>query len=273
MTRVRTVAANGVLALATAAFVFPIYWLVSSALKPASQLWASPPIFWPTQWIGHALATIAHDGLWVNFLHSAIASLGSTVIVLVLGTMAAYSLTRYPWRFGQGIASWVVSMKIMPPISVVLPLYLLLSGLRLYDTLPGLVLVYVLFNLPLAIWLLVGFFSQIPRALDESAWIDGATPWQTLLRIVGPLAAPSIAGVGAVSVMLAWNDFIFAVSLTSNHAATLPVVTVGFLGDFIWQWSSFYTAVVLEVLPMLVMAVFMQRYLVAGLSLGAFSGS
>jgi len=249
-------------------FIFPIYWLVTSAFKDSHSLWQLPPLWIPTSGLSQIWEIITKNNLLPFFLHSFVASVGSTAIVMVLASMLAYSLTRHNWKHRRTIASSVVSLKIMPPISVIIPMYLLYSNLRLYDTIIGLVLVYILFNLPLATWLLIGFFNQIPKTLDESAWIEGAGSVRTLWNIILPIARSGIIGVGAVSIMFAWNDYIFAVSLTSNRAVTLTVGAAGFLGDFIYQWSSFYTAGSMEIIPMLLIAVFLQRYLIRGLSYG-----
>lgn len=253
-------------------FVFPIYWLITSAFKDSHSLWQLPPLWIPTTGLSQVWDIITKNHLLVFLAHSLIASVGSTLIVVVLASMLAYSLTRHNWKYKRGIASFIVSLKIMPPIAVIIPLYLLFSTLRLYDTLFGLILVYILFNLPLATWLLIGFFNQIPKALDESAWLEGAGSVRTLWSVILPLARPSIIGVGAVSVMFAWNDYIFAVSLTSNRAVTLTVGAGGFLGDFIYQWSSFYTAGSMEIIPMVFIAIFLQRYLIRGLSYGVIKG-
>lgn len=262
------IAAHIFLVCVAVVFVFPIYWLVTSAFKDSHSLWQLPPLWIPTSGLSQVWEVIVKNQLLTFFLHSLLASVLSTVVVMIFASMMAYSLTRHNWKRKRFIASSIVSLKIMPPIAVIIPIYLLYSTLHLYDTILGLILVYVLFNLPLATWLLIGFFNQIPKTLDESAWIEGASSLRTLWKIILPLARPSLIGVGAVSVMFAWNDYIFAVSLTSNQAVTLTVGAAGFLGDFIYQWASFYTAGAMEIIPMIIITVFLQRYLIRGLSYG-----
>lgn len=269
---VPTFAAHLFLVVVAVVFLFPIYWLITSAFKSSDGLWALPPLLLPTAGFEHAWSVVVNNHLMRYFLHSVIGSLGSTAVVLVFASMMAYGLTRHGWGARKGVASFIISLKIMPPIAVIIPLYMLFSFLRLYDTLLGLVLVYVLFNLPLATWLLIGFFNQVPKDLDEAAWVEGASSLQTLLHVVLPLTRSSLIGVAAVCTMFAWNDYIFAVSLTSNHAVTLTVGAGGFLGDYIYQWGSFYTAGAMEIIPMLVIAIVLQRYLIHGLSFGAING-
>ena len=267
-----TLLAHAFLIVVAVVFLFPLYWLITSAFKSSDGLWALPPILLPTTGFNQVWQVIANNHLLRLFLHSVIASLASTAVVMVLASLLVYGLTRHDWPSRKGIASFIISLKIMPPITVIIPLYLLFSFLHLYDTMLGLTLVYVLFNLPLAIWLLIGFFNQIPRELDEAAWVEGANSLQTLWHIVLPLSRSSLIGVAAVSTMFAWNDYIFAVSLTSNHAVTLTVGAAGFLGDYIYQWSSFYTAGAMEIVPMLLIAIILQRYLLHGLSFGTING-
>ncbi|MCY0899303.1 MAG: carbohydrate ABC transporter permease [Firmicutes bacterium] len=259
------------LVLVSIIFLFPIYWLVSSALKSTGRLWAIPPKLLPNLGLGHVWHIIAVNHLGVFFWHSLIESVASTIVVLVLATMMAYSLSRHRWKHRTGIANFILSLKIMPPIAVIIPLYLMFTTIGLYDTVPGMIIVYTLFNLPLATWLMLGFMRQIPMELDESARVEGASDWQVLRHIILPLIKASLVGIGAVCVMFAWNDYIFAVSLTNTHAVTLPVATEGFLGDYIYQWSSFYASGSLEIVPMVILALILQRYLIRGLSMGALN--
>ncbi len=249
-------------------FLFPIYWLVTSAFKRENSLWRTPPLWGVDRGLHSVLTAISANHLMTFFLHSVEETLGSTFIVLVLGVTVAYSLSRHGWRFGRGIANFIVSLKFMPPIASIIPVYLMFTRLRLFDTIQGMVIVYVIFNLPLATWLLVGFIGQIPRWLDDAAKVDGASDFGVLWHVILPILRPTLVGVGAVVSLFAWNDFLFAVSLTSTHAVTLPVATDGFLGDFIYQWGNFYIGGVLLILPAVLICLLLQRYVVRGLSLG-----
>ena len=250
-------------------FLFPIYWLVTSAFKRENSLWRTPPLWGVDRGINSVLTAISTNHLMTFFLHSVEETLGSTVVVLVLGVTVAYSLSRHRWRFARGVANWIVSLKFIPPIASIIPVYLMYTRLHLFDTVQGMVVVYVIFNLPLATWLLVGFIGQIPTWLDDAAKVDGASDLGILWHVILPILRPTLVGVGAVVSLFAWNDFLFAVSLTSTHAVTLPVATDGFLGDYIYQWGNFYIGGVLLILPAVIICLLLQRYVVRGLSLGA----
>jgi len=159
----------------------------------------------------------------------------------------------------------------MPPIVVILPLYIFFTRLGLIDSHLGLVLAHVTFNLPFASWMLAGFFREIPKEIDEAALLDGCTSVGALFRVVLPLAAGGIAATGVFCVLWSWNDFIFSFSLTSTKAATLPVPISGFLGDYVWEWSAFYAGGSIAAIPIVLLAIFAQRYLVRGMTLGAVS--
>jgi multiple sugar transport system permease protein len=252
--------------------VFPIYWLFSSALKPAKDLWTIPPSFFPLQPDFSHLAQIIREREFPKYLfNSLVVSLGSAAISLFLGSLVAYSLTRYPMRGRKQIAFWLISLRMMPPIVVILPLYIFFTRLGLIDSHLGLVLAHVTFNLPFASWMLAGFFREIPKEIDEAALLDGCTSVGALFRVVLPLAAGGIAATGVFCVLWSWNDFIFSFSLTSTKAATLPVPISGFLGDYVWEWSAFYAGGSIAAIPIVLLAIFAQRYLVRGMTLGAVS--
>ncbi|MGC8628164.1 MAG: carbohydrate ABC transporter permease [Acidimicrobiales bacterium] len=261
------------LVVISAVFLFPVFWLISSAFKSTTDMFKLPPIWIPHSGWEHVLNIIRSNHLMTYFLHSVVEAGVSTVVVLLLATMMAYSLSRHGWRRRTGLANFILSLKIMPPVAAVVPVYLLMTHLKLYDTIQGMIIVYIMFNLPLATWLLLGFLRQVPVALDEAATIDGASQWQVLLRVIMPILRASLVGIGLVCFMFAWNDFFFAVSLTSSHAVTMTVETDSFLGDYIYQWASFYVSGALEIVPMLIIGVVMQRYLIRGLSLGALAGA
>ena len=271
--RVTLWATMAFLVIVSVVFLFPIFWLVTSAFKSTDSMFKLPPVWIPNRSWHHVLDIIRSNHLMIYFVHSLLEAGVSTLVVLVLGTMMAFSLSRHGWRRRTALANFVLSLKIMPPVAAIIPVYLLMTHVGLFDTVQGMIIVYVMFNLPLATWLLLGFLRQVPVALDEAATIDGANQWQVLFRVILPLLKASLIGIGLVCFMFAWNDFFFAVSLTSSRAVTMTVETDSFLGDYIYQWASFYVAGALEIIPMLIIGVAMQRYLIRGLSLGAVAGA
>ena len=260
-----------VLVIASLVAVFPIYWLFSSALKPAKDIWTIPPSFLFRPDISHFVSVIRERGFLEFLANSVVVSLCSTIVSLFLGLLCAYALTRYPIKGGKQIAFWMISLRMMPPIVVILPLYIFFTRLGLIDTHIGLILAHLTLNLPFATWMLMGFLREIPRELDEAAMLDGCTPTGALFRILLPLVGGGLAATGVFCIIWSWNDFIFAFSLTSTKAATLPVPISGFLGDYVWEWSAFYAGGSIAAIPIILLAIFAQKYLVRGMTFGALS--
>lgn len=258
-----------ILVTASIVAIFPIYWLFSSALKPAKDIWTMPPSFLFRPDFSHILLIIKERGFLKYLSNSLVVSFGSTCISLFLGSFTAYALTRYPIKGGRQIAFWMISLRMMPPIVIVLPLYIFFTRIRLIDTYIGLILAHITLSLPFAVWMLMGFFKEIPRELDEAAVIDGCTTMGVLFRILLPLVRGGLAATGVFCILWSWNDFIFAFSLTSSEVATLPVPISGFLGDYIWEWSAFYAGGSIAAVPIMLLALFAQKYLVRGMTFGA----
>ncbi|NQS89264.1 carbohydrate ABC transporter permease [Patescibacteria group bacterium] len=228
-----------------------------------------PPSFLFRPDFSHILLIVKERGFLKYLSNSLVVSFGSTCISLFLGSFAAYALTRYPIKGGKQIAFWMISLRMMPPIVIVLPLYIFFTRIRLIDTYIGLILAHITLSLPFAVWMLMGFFKEIPRELDESAVIDGCTTMGVLFRILFPLVRGGLAATGVFCILWSWNDFIFAFSLTSSEVATLPVPISGFLGDYIWEWSAFYAGGSIAAVPIMLLALFAQKYLVRGMTFGA----
>ena len=262
-------------------FFFPIFWMLLTSIKPEEAIMVSPPRFFfePT------LENYRHALVDKNFLffikNTLIISLLSTAIVVAIGSLAAYSFARY--NVGDGhILFFILSTKMMPAIAVILPYFLIFRdlgktgiGKMMYlglDQHGALIISYVMFNLPFAIWLLVSFFQDIPRELEHSARLDGLSRLQVLRRVTFPLAAPGIAVTAVFTLIFCWNEFLFAYILTRKLAST---VTVGVESFFTLQgilWGPVAAAAMISVAPMLVFVLVMQRYMVRGLTFGAVRG-
>jgi len=272
MNYVNRIIAYSILVVVSIAVIFPIYWLFSSALKASQDVWAIPPAWTFRPDLSHLLSLILERGFIKYLINSMVVSSGSTLISIVLGSLAAYALTRYYIKGGKHIAFWMISLRMMPPIVVVLPLYIFFTRLRLIDTHLGLILAHTTFNLPFAVWMLMGFFREIPKQLNEAALIDGCSPIGALFRVFIPISAPGLAATAVFCILWSWNDYIFAFSLTSTEAATLPVPISGFLGDYVWEWSAFYAGGSIAAVPIILLALITQKYLVRGMTFGAISG-
>ncbi len=271
----------GTIFLVLGFFVFPIFWMVLTSFKPEGAIMVSPPrfLFTPT------LENYAHALYDKNFLfyikNTLIISVVSTAIVVVFGALAAYSFARY--NVGDGhILFFILSTKMMPAIAVILPYFLIFRdvgktaiGKSLHlglDQHGALIVTYVMFNLPFAIWLLVSFFQDIPRSLEHSARLDGLSRIQVLRKVTFPLAAPGIAVTAVFTLIFCWNEFLFAYILTRKMAST---VTVGVESFFTLQgilWGPVAAAATISVAPMLIFVLVMQRYMVRGLTFGAVRG-
>jgi multiple sugar transport system permease protein len=214
-----------------------------------------------------------YTALWTgqfpaSFINSLLASSISTAVSLLLGVPAAYVLARWRFRAEKQIALWILVTRMAPPIAFTIPFFLAFTWLRLLDTVLGLAIIYVTFNLALVIWTMRSFFAAVPRSLEEAAWIDGCGVWSGFLRITLPLAAPGLAATGILCFILSWNDFFFALILTRTRAMTAPVAIVNFMQYAGWEWGKIAAAGTLVMLPVLLFTFLVRSYLVSGLMAG-----
>jgi multiple sugar transport system permease protein len=258
-----------ILVIASICILFPILWLITGALKQSNDLWSMPPkwFFMPT--LAHFVLVFAERHFGHHLLNSLLVATGSTAISIFLGSLAAYGLSRFKIKGAKHIAFWIISLRMMPPIVIILPLYIFFSRLRLIDTHIGLILAHITLNMPFAVWMLMGFLREVPKELEDAALVDGCSRFRVLFRILMPVILPGLTATAVFCMIWSWNDFIFAFSLTSTQAATLPVPISGFLGDYIWEWSAFYAGGTIAAIPIILMALFTQKYLVRGLTFGA----
>ena len=265
-------AACGALLIALA----PIYWLVTISLKREIDQFAYPP-----QWIGfhvtlqHYTAAFSGGSFAIFFMNSVMLAAMSTVAALAIGVPAAYGLSRIEWPRGwdRNISGWILSTRMLPPIVTIVPLFLMLRDARLLNSLTGLAIVYTGFNLPFVVWMMRGFFDEVPREIEEAAMLDGETRVGALLRIVLPLVRPGLAATAIFCLIVSWNEFLFALILTQTGAAmTLPVGIASRVTQYEIQWGAMSAAGVVAMLPVLIFAAVAQKYLVRGLSLGAVKG-
>lgn len=265
--RARNILLTVVTYLIALAFLFPLVWMILAAFKTEAQAFATPPVFFFTPiWENFQKALPSYFPALKNSL---VAAIGSTLLAFVLGLPAAFALAVYPTRRAQGVLTWMLSTKFMPAVGVIVPLFLLFRNLHLLDTLPGLILMYTTMNLPLVVWMMHSYMSEIPFAIYEAAKVDGASVGQEFFRIALPLSMPGISATALLALIFAWNEVFFAINLTNSHAAPLSV----FIGSFKTSeglfWAQLSAAATLTVLPVLIFGWIAQRQLVRGLSFGA----
>jgi ABC-type glycerol-3-phosphate transport system permease component len=270
----RTLAALSQVALWTWVLLamVPLVWMVTTSIKPEGYAQTIPPTwqFQPTlQHYVDVLQGAAVTPFGPLLLHSVIVAVGSTALALVLGLFAAYALARLRFRGKRFLALWILSTIMFPPVVAVIPVFILAGRLQLIDRYLTLIVPYAAFNLPLVIWVLRSSIRQIPEEIEDAALVDGASRMEIISRIVLPLAAPGIATAGILSMLLAWNEFLFALTLTRSQVKTAPVGISEFTGMFGTQWGSLSAAATIIVAPVVIMALLLRRHLIEGLTLGA----
>jgi len=254
----------------------PVYWMLTISLKSEVDQFATPPpwfVFTPT--LDHYYDAFVTRGFGEYLLNSAIVSVSSTICALVIGTLAAYALTRFelPWRLNRHLSLWILSTRMFPAIVTAVPLFLMMRDLRLLNTRASLIIVYTAFNLPFVVWMMRGFFADLPRDLEEAALVDGDSRLGALVRVVLPLVAPGLAATAVFCLIISWNEFLFALVLTQTDAAmTLPVGIAGRVTQYEIKWGVMSAAASVALVPILVFALALQKYMVRGLSLGAVKG-
>jgi sorbitol/mannitol transport system permease protein len=249
-------------------FFFPVLWMWLESLKTEPQAASSPPtiLFAPT--LAEFQEVLSGD-FPPFFINSAVASIGSTLLVLILALPAAYALAIRPVKRTRDVLFFFISTRFLPFAASLVPLYLLARDLHLLDNIFALVLIYTTINLPLGVWLLRSFLLEIPNDLFEAARVDGAGFFRELTRIVVPLIAPGIAATSLICLIFSWNEFFYAVNFTSSVAATAPIFLVGFISGRGLFYAKLAAAATLASLPVLLAGWIAQKQLIRGLTMGA----
>ncbi len=263
----------GTLSLLVVIFLFPLLWILGLSLKTRMQTFSDPPLYlwWPT--LENYIDVLGRSDFLMAFVNTLIVSGSAVGLSLAIGVPAAYAFARFPFRGSSLLFFALLVMRMLPPIAVLVPMYVLFSQLGLITTRFSVVLAYSTFALPLVVWIMRGFFEDLPPELEESAWIDGANRFGAFRLIVLPLARPGMVAASILCLQLAWNDFLFAAVLTNNASQTLPVKMMTFsAGDSGVDWGGVTASGMLVILPVIVFSFLAQRHLVAGLSSGAVKG-
>ena len=266
----------GILALALIFFMFPVVWMFLTSFKSESEYFSYPPVFVPESFSfrnyynAMAFPPDGRGGLQ-GLRDSLIIALATTLISVLIGSLAAYSLARFRVG-GENLSFWILSTRMFPPVAAALPLFLIFKEIRLLDTHLALIIANTIFNLPFVIWLLKGFFEELPAELEEAALIDGCTYWGAFFRVALPLTLPGLVATSLFSFIFAWNEFMFALLLTRRTVRTLTIIVPSLVGGHEILWGEIAAIGTLAIIPGILLSLLLQRYLIRGLTLGAVKG-
>lgn len=260
--------------VALALVLFPFYWMVNTSLKPASEIFLSPPTFVSPNWSFDAYTTVLTQRPFARyFFNSLVVTLGTTVLSVTLAAFAAYGFTRFFPRGATPFVIFLLFTKMLPETLLIIPYFQLMSDLGLLNSYLALVLAYSSFALPFSVWMLIGFFRSIPRAIDEAAIMDGASYLQTFFRVILPLAKPGLVAVALFTFLIAWNSYLWALVLTTD--STMHVLSVGvanMVGEYRVQWNELMAAAVIAALPVMVLFSLLEKHLINAITSGAVKG-
>jgi len=270
-----------ILIFAAMAFsLFPVYWMVLTAFKRSQDWFSWPPIFIPQSitldsFIGggyEVYKTASLIDVAPYLRNSIVIGLATAAISTLISAFTAYSISRFRTG-GINFVNWILSMRMLPPIVVAIPIYVLFQAFNLINTWLALILIYLIFTTSFSTWVLIAFFNDIPRELDEGAYIDGCSPLKAFIKVILPVSLPGIAAVFTLSLLTCWSEFLLALVLTSNQAAqTLPVYIGRYITGFQIAWGPISAAGIVSMLPVTIFSFIMLRYIITGLTLGAVKG-
>jgi multiple sugar transport system permease protein len=249
--------------------LFPIYWLLTMSLKTEVDAMARRPklIFMPI--MDNYAKVISDPAIWSYFANSAIVALGSTLIALLIGIPPAYVLARYRFRGNADYGFWVLTTRMTPPVAVLIPFFVMYVKVGLVNTHIGLIIAHVAINLSIVVWLMKGFFDDLPSEMEEAAAIDGATYFQAFSQICLPVVLPGVAAVAILAFLFSWNEFLFALVLGGNEVRTVPLGLYAFVGYQQVRWGELSAASIVLLLPVLAFVMVFQKQLIRGLTMGA----
>ncbi len=249
--------------------MFPFVWMIASSLKDQTDLLASPPVWWFTPTLTHYREVLNDATVRDAIVNSLVVAGGTTLLAVALGTPAAYALARFQFRGKKDLWFWFISNRMVSPIVLALPIYIMAQQSGLLDTRIVLILVYLSFSLPVVIWMCTDQFSAIPPELEQAARLDHANQWQIFWRIYLPLGLPGISVSAIFSFIFSWNELLFALVLTRSDARTAPVIATSFMSGYELPWGKIMATGTLIVLPVTIFALLVSRHMVRGLTMGA----
>ncbi len=250
---------------------FPILWMIFSSLKSNTEIFALPPKLLP-----EVFTLVAYDQIFSNpvklrfFFNSYLVAGTVTLLTLVVATLTAYAFSRYDFPMKKIFSLFVISTQTVPPITLLIPYFGMVVAFRIFDTYFALIFTYMVFTLPYAILLMTGYLNTLPKELDQAVLVDGGTSWTALWRVIVPISIPGIVATGVYTFLLAWNEFLFALTLTkSMELRTVPIGIQLLMGQHAFEWNEMMAMSVLGSLPLLLLYLLAQRYFLAGMTAGS----
>jgi multiple sugar transport system permease protein len=288
----RKVLLHAAIAFFSLAFAFPLLWMLMTSFKTPREYYSMPPRFLPNQltffhykeafapwtidpnelsestyYIEESAGRV--ESVVPNIFNSLIIIGGSVTLALLVGVWAAYALSRFKFRGGENLGSWILSTRMMPPIVMAVPLFWVMRRVGLTGTHAGLILIYVMTQLPFVIWMMKGFFDEVPTSIEESVLVDGGSRGTAMYRVILPLAFPGIIATALFCIFLTWTEFLFASVFTNTSSATLPVVLSWFRQDRGILWGQMSAVMVVALIPLLTITMILQKQMIKGLTAGA----
>ncbi|HET8903201.1 MAG TPA: carbohydrate ABC transporter permease [Saccharospirillum sp.] len=255
--------------LVAALLFFPIFWMILTSFKTELAAFSSPPslFFWPT--LENYYEVFERSDYVRYAMNSVIVSFVSSILAMIIGIPAAYSMAFYPTKRTQGVLLWMLSTKMLPPVGVLVPIYLLARDTSLLDTRTGLVIIYTLINLPIVIWMIYTYFKDVPKDILEACRMDGASLWQEIRHVLIPITLGGLSSTFLLSLILSWNEAFWSLNLTASQAAPLTALIASYSSPEGLFWAKLSAASTLAVAPILVFGWISQKQLVRGLTFGA----
>jgi multiple sugar transport system permease protein len=254
-------------------YLFPFAWLVSTSLKPTSELYAQPPTLLPQRpTLAPYQEALVGAGDWVLLRNSLVACLAAVALTLALALLIAYPLTRLsvPPGFRRGVLSWLLSLRFLPSMVVVIPIFATVRSAGLYDRLLALILIYAAFALPFAVWMLKGFLAEVPHEVEEAALVDGAGRWRAFFQILLPMLSPGLLAAAVITFALAWSEFLYALILTATpRSQTFSIAVWSFVSEFEIIWNQMAAVGVISALVPVALLLLARRYVISALTFGA----
>jgi multiple sugar transport system permease protein len=242
-----------------------------NTFKQTGEFFTDPPEFFPPRLTLKAYVDSLHYTGGKGLMDSMIVATATMILSVSLGALGAYAIGRYKWG-GRNFIFLILAIQMLPPVSIALPLFILFNKLKIVDTYGALILADTVFNLPYAIWLLQGFFEEIPIEVEEAGRVDGATRWQVFTKLVIPMSLPGLVAVSFFTFIFAWNEFILAFIFSRSRVTPLTVVIPAMVGADTIQWERVYATSLIAIVPVIILALLLQKYLVRGLTFGAVKG-